>query len=134
MKNFIWIIALLLSSGLYAQESGNLTGTIKDQEVFDEGVVFAQVRLKDTEFKTQTNFRGNFELKNIYPGTYILEVSYAGYDTLEIPVLIQAGESTEITQFMSAKMLSMEDLSSLKVKPAASSTNRESDLGADRKR
>ncbi len=134
MKNFIWIVALLLSSGLYAQESGNLTGTIKDQEVFDEGVVFAQVRLKDTEIKTQTNFKGNFQLKNISPGTYILEVSYAGYDTLEIPVLIQAGESTEITQFMSAKMLSMEDLSSLKVKPAASSTNRESDLGADRKR
>ncbi len=134
MKYLLWLLTMLFCSGLYAQEPGILSGTIKDQEVFDEGLVFARVRLKDTDLSTQTNFRGNFELKNIAPGTYTLEVSYAGYETLEIPVLIRAGESTEITHFMSAKMLSMEDLSSLKVKPAVSSTNRESELGTDLKR
>ncbi|WP_372944420.1 carboxypeptidase-like regulatory domain-containing protein [Muriicola sp.] len=113
MKNFIWILALIISSGMYAQEGGNLAGTIKDNEVFDEGVVFAEVRLRDTEFSTQTNFRGNFEFKGLTAGSYLLEVSYAGYETLEIPVEVKDGESTQITGAMSAKKLSLEDLSSV---------------------
>ncbi|GGD48563.1 carboxypeptidase-like regulatory domain-containing protein [Muriicola marianensis] len=113
MKNFIWIFALLISTGIYAQEAGKLAGTIKDQEVFDEGVVFADVRLKDTEFKTQTNFRGNFELKDVTPGSYTLEVTYAGYETLEIPVEIKKGELTRVSSAMSAKSLSLEDLSAV---------------------
>jgi acetolactate synthase small subunit len=128
MKNLVWVLALILSSGLYSQESGNLAGTIKDQEVFDDGVVFAQVRLRDTEFKTQTNFKGNFEMKDVSPGHYTLEVTYAGYETLEIPVEVKQGELTRISSAMSAKRLSLDDLNS-----AISETHKESESQSETK-
>ncbi len=130
MKNFIWILALIFTAGLYAQESGDLKGTIKDQEVFDEGVVFASVRLVETDFRTQTNFRGNFELKGVNPGKYTLEVTYAGYETLKMPIEIKEGEVTHISRAMSANRLSMEELST-----AMSATSKVTDkaIGSDEK-
>ena len=131
MKNFILVLALLFSAGMSAQETGALTGTIKDQEVFDEGVVFASVRLVETEFQTQTNFRGNFELKGVNPGRYTLEVTYAGYETLEMPVEVREGEVTRISTAMSAKRLSLEELST-----AMSATSKETDkaIGSEKRK
>lgn len=133
MKNFIWIFALIVSGSMYAQETGTLAGTIKDNEVFYEGVVFAEVRLKDTDFKTQTNFRGNFELKGLTPGNYLLEVSYAGYETLEIPVEVKDGESTQITGTMSAKRLSLEEFSSV-MSETSKNTGSPSDINSSGKK
>ena len=131
MKNFILILALIFSAGVSAQETGVLTGTIKDQEVFDEGVVFASVRLVETELKTQTNFRGNFELKGVHPGKYTLEVTYAGYETLEMPVEIKEGEVTRISSGMAARRLSLDELST-----AMSATSKETDkaIGSEKRK
>jgi hypothetical protein len=113
MKNLLVLLLLLCTASMYSQTAGSLVGTITDQEVFNEGVVFAEVRLKNTDVKVQTNFRGNFEIKDVEPGTYTLEVSYAGYETLEIPVIIKGMEVTHIASSMAAKQLSMEDMSLL---------------------
>ena len=113
MRNLLLLAALLFTLGVSAQDIGKLTGTITDQEVLDEGVVFAQVSLKGTSFKTQTNFRGNFEFRDLSTGNYTVQVTYPGYETLEIPVEIKKGEPTHIARYMAAKTLSFEDLASI---------------------
>ncbi|NNJ88068.1 MAG: carboxypeptidase-like regulatory domain-containing protein, partial [Eudoraea sp.] len=99
----------------YSQVEGTLAGTITDQEVYNEGIVFADVRLKNTDIKVQTNFRGNFEIKDIEAGNYTVEVSYLGYETLEIPVVIQGNEVTIVASSMAAKQLGMEDMTLLDI-------------------
>lgn len=134
MKHLIWIAILLISLGIQAQDSGKLAGTIKDNEVPGEGVVFADVRLKEIDYKTQTNFRGNFEIGDVAPGNYTIEVSYLGYETLEIPVEIKKGELTRIGVVLSARSLSFDDLSSLQTKSGESNTSRVTDLEMESKR
>ena len=128
MKNLFWMIVLLSVLGLSAQDKGKLTGTILDQEVYDEGVVFAQVSIKDTQHKTQTNFRGNFEIKDLDPGAYTLSITYPGYESLEIPVEIKEGEPTHIARYMAAKTLNFEDLASIQPSSTNGENKAESDL------
>lgn len=113
---------------------GKLTGTIMDQEVFNEGVVFAQVSLKGTDIHTQTNFRGNFEIRDLEPGRYTLNIVYPGYETLEIPVQIKKGEPTHIAHHMAAKTLDFEDLASLLPSKSAGEIKAESDVTERQKR
>ncbi|NNK09871.1 MAG: carboxypeptidase-like regulatory domain-containing protein [Flavobacteriaceae bacterium] len=113
MKKFIFLLISIVTTSLFSQVEGTLSGTITDQEVFNEGIVFAEVQLKGTELKSQTNFRGNFEIRDITPGNYTLEVRYLGYEILEIPVVINENEVTQIASSMAAKQLSFEDLSLL---------------------
>lgn len=113
MKNLVLLLLLISSASMYSQVEGTLTGTITDQEVYNQGIVFAEIKLKGTELKTQTNFRGNFEIKYIAPGNYTLEVRYLGYETLQIPIIINGNEITQIASSMAAKQLSLEDMSLL---------------------
>jgi len=113
MKHIILFGALLFTSLLFSQESGTVAGTIMDKEVYNEPLIFADVRLKNTTKKVQTNFRGNFEITDVAPGSYTLEISYLGYEKLEIPVKVEQEGVTKITQVLSAKKLSIEDMSTL---------------------
>lgn len=113
MKYIILFGTLLFTSLLFSQESGIVAGTIMDKEVFNEPLIFADVRLKNTPKKVQTNFRGNFQITDVPPGSYTIVITYLGYEKVEIPVIVEKEEVTRITQVLSAKKLSMEDMSTL---------------------
>ncbi|MBT8264850.1 MAG: carboxypeptidase-like regulatory domain-containing protein [Muriicola sp.] len=113
MKYIILFGTLLFTSLLFSQESGTVAGTIMDKEVFNEPLIFADVRLKNTPKKVQTNFRGNFQITDVPPGSYTIVITYLGYEKVEIPVIVEKEEVTRITQVLSAKKLSMEDMSTL---------------------
>ncbi|NNL00887.1 MAG: carboxypeptidase-like regulatory domain-containing protein [Eudoraea sp.] len=113
MKYIILFGTLLFTSLLFSQESGTVAGTIMDKEVFNEPLIFADVRLKNTPKKVQTNFRGNFQITDVPPGNYTIVITYLGYEKVEIPVIVEQEEVTRITQVLSAKKLSMEDMSTL---------------------
>lgn len=113
MKNILLLFLMFFATSIYSQAEGTLAGTITDREVLNEGLVFAEVKLKDTDIKVQTNFRGNFEIKDLEPGSYTVVVDYLGYETLEMPVVIKENEVTHIASSMAAKQLSMEDMTLL---------------------
>jgi hypothetical protein len=114
MKVFLFIGVILCSMTIFGQNKGSISGTITDREVFNEGIVFADVQIKNTDIKVQTNFRGRFEIKDLTPGNYTVQVNYLGYETMEIPVIIKDNEETYIAGSMAAKQLSFEDISSLR--------------------
>jgi len=94
MKNILLFLMLFLTVQTFTQST--VRGSVTDDET-GELLPFANVVIyKNGELLTgaQTDFDGNFEMKNIPSGDYRVEVSYAGYETLiqqDINVLKQAG-------------------------------------------
>ena len=111
MKKTLFFLAFICTLNLFAQEEGAIRGTIFDMEMNNEPLLFADVQIKDTKFKTQTNFRGNFEISNIEPGNYILKITFLGYESYEVPVAVEASNTLEITQGLQAQTLSLSDMS-----------------------
>lgn len=85
IKSAVLIVALLFSTVFFAQE---ITGKIADNT---DVIPFANVILKDNNQKivagTTTTDEGTFELK-APNGTYLLEISFLGYETLSKTIII----------------------------------------------
>ena len=114
MKKLLGFLFFISSVALFAQEQGTIAGTVLDQEVFNEPLIYAEVHLKETSKRVQTNFRGNFIMTDVAPGSYTLVIDYLGYESLEIPVTVKENEQLRLVQGLAAKQITMEDMSSLK--------------------
>lgn len=85
---------LLAGTSISAQEKATIKGKISlsDQES-PEGISIA---LKGTRFGTTTDENGNYKLKNVKPGSYILKISAVGYSATEKKITVKEGE--ELTE------------------------------------
>lgn len=110
MKNTFLIVALLASINLFSQSKGVVKGNITDLEANNDPLLLADVKLKGTEWKTRTNFNGNFEIGDVAPGNYVLEIVFLGYETLNMPVEVNENMVTEIQEGLSAKSISLDPL------------------------
>lgn len=78
MKKSLFILLLILSTGLYAfsQDSFSITGTVKDQK---ESLPGAGVYLSGYKVSTVADSEGKFKISNLKPGNYDLLVQMVGY-------------------------------------------------------
>lgn len=102
MKNFFIAIALVFSTFVVAQNSGNIKGKVSDNEMNGEPLLFANISLKNTTFKTESNFHGNFEINDVAPGKYTMKIAYLGYRTIEFPVIVEADKITFLEKGLNA--------------------------------
>ncbi|WP_111670204.1 TonB-dependent receptor [Algoriphagus litoralis] len=87
------ILLFLLSSAGYAQQK--LTGTIQDSK---GPLEFANVLIKEKGIGGITDSLGRFELINLEPGQYTLQVSLIGYSTYSRRISVPfAGQELSIT-------------------------------------
>jgi len=77
MKHILFILSFTVFSIGSAQTSGVLSGKILDAELYNEPLLMASLTLKNTSWKAQTNFNGNFEITAVAPGKYTLLQLYA---------------------------------------------------------
>ncbi|MEO9892588.1 carboxypeptidase-like regulatory domain-containing protein [Aurantibacter sp.] len=108
MKNILALVVLFFSTGLFAQQ-GAIRGTILDQEMNNEPLLLANISLKGDNISKQTNLFGNFELDNVQPGDYIVQISFAGYNTKEVAVNVVANETIVIQETLSALTFEFDD-------------------------
>ena len=108
MKKLFLIGAFLVMAIGLSQTHGTIKGNVLDNEMQNEPLLFANVQLKGADKKTETNFHGNFEFNNLETGKYILVVSYAGYENVELPVVVEADKVTEINLGMVAKQINLD--------------------------
>lgn len=83
LSDFLFIYFLFIPSVIFSQGvtlSGYVTGTDSSS------VTGATITLKGTTFGTVTDKKGYYKINRIIPGTYILRVSYIGFETQERPV------------------------------------------------
>ena len=92
MKKLFTLLALFTSGIVIAQEA-KITGTVFDKE-FQEPLPFANVLVKETGSGTTTDFDGIYEVF-VQPGTYTLEFSFVGYETITVSDLTIATADTQ---------------------------------------
>ncbi len=107
MKKVLLVVAFFTCLGVYAQQNVTLKGTVVDLESYNEPMLLADVQLKNTDWKAQTNFKGNFELSGVAPGTYTLRVSYLGYETREMVLEVTGDAIARLHIGMQAETLDM---------------------------
>jgi len=74
----VFLLILFLSLDLSAQDYGNITGFVFDENNGNP-LVGANIYLNKTAIQTATTEDGNFVLENISAGTYEITISFLGY-------------------------------------------------------
>lgn len=89
----LFLVVTLLTTALKAQV-GTLSGVVKDATT-GESLIGATVVIKGTSLGAATDFDGNYQVKGIKAGTYVVEVSYISYATKVVDkVVIVANQTT----------------------------------------
>jgi hypothetical protein len=100
MKFKFLTITLFFTFSLLAQK-GTISGTLTDKDMNDEPLPFANAFLKGTTIGTTTDENGRYSIA-VDPGTYTLQFSFLGYETVEVPVTVRPGQTVTVNRSMSA--------------------------------
>ncbi len=76
------LIALFFSS-MYGQVAGQIAGKIVDEQT-GEPLPGASIMVEGTTWGAATNHEGEFRILNIPPGTYSLNITFVGYESLVV--------------------------------------------------
>ncbi|MFN4234720.1 MAG: TonB-dependent receptor [Bacteroidia bacterium] len=90
MQRFFFLL-LFLPTVVFAQNTGTIRGFVYDKET-GEPVIFTNVVLKGTTYGAATDVNGYYSIIKVPAGDYIISVTYLGYDTLQMPVTVKAGQ------------------------------------------
>lgn len=92
----IFTSIILLSTLIFAQAPGSLSGTIKDKAT-GEGLPGVNIVLKGTYYGAATDINGRYNIPSINPGNYTVEVSLIGYKTVQFTgIQIVSNQSKKI--------------------------------------
>jgi TonB-dependent receptor len=90
----LFLIIQVFNITLYSARNGSLKGTIKDAQTKDV-LPFTNVVLVGTSMGAAADMDGNYIIRNVPPGSYVLRAKYIGYQQQEINVEILEGRTTE---------------------------------------
>jgi hypothetical protein len=93
MKKVLFVLVLVCSIALVkANEPENVPAKAKTSQI--EGVVLDHktgealvgvcLKLKGSDIVTYTDLKGNFEIENVTPGTYDIEINYISYKDITL--------------------------------------------------
>ena len=108
MKNLFFLSVLLFTSLLFSQKNSSIKGSVRDAAIKNEPMLFANIQLKGSDASYQTNFHGNYEITNIASGSHTLIISYAGYQTQEIDIVVHENETSKIETVLAPLQISFD--------------------------
>ena len=96
-KKYKVLVVFLLAAitPLFAQYDAHLVGHVLDEKT-GEHLPFVNVQLKGTNIGTVTDESGHYFLKDLPLGKQTVVFSYVGYETEELPVVLQEGKTIEL--------------------------------------
>lgn len=109
MKKILLILALVFSQLALAQSKGTVKGKLLDGDMNNEPLPYATVVLKGTTIGTETDEEGNYSF-SATAGTYYLVFSFLGYQTIEVPITIIAGESVTVNRTLVAAGVGLDEI------------------------
>ncbi|MBL9201678.1 MAG: DUF2012 domain-containing protein, partial [Opitutaceae bacterium] len=86
------LLALAVPAASFAASTGTISGTVANGST-RQFLASAEVRLAGTARSALTDRDGSFALRDLAPGSYEIEVSYAGLDTEKRTVAVSAGQT-----------------------------------------
>ncbi len=99
-KNLFALIILLGISFPVIAQTGNISGTITEEGT-NETLPGVNVRIVGSNFGAATDPDGKFIIRNIRPGEYTIELTFIGFQVVQVTsIIVVAGETTEVNQSM----------------------------------
>lgn len=109
MKLKLIVTLLLINLISFAQNKGTVSGTLTDKDLNNEPLPFANVVIKGTNIGVTTNETGKYSL-NIEAGTYTIQFSFLGYETIEEKIVVKAGETLTINKALGSGSYQLQDV------------------------
>src|SRR6478609_11959322 len=95
---FKLIVAFLFMTVLgFAQNKGTITGSLTDKDVNNDPLPFANVAVKGSNIGVTTDETGKYSI-NLEAGSYTIQFSFLGYETIEEKIDVKAGETVTINK------------------------------------
>ena len=92
MRRLLLLFTLVFAAfGVYAQ-GGIVTGQILDKET-GEPLIGANAIIRGTTIGSVADLDGNFTISEAPAGDQVLEVSYVGYEIINLPINVGSGTS-----------------------------------------
>ena len=106
---FLLFLSLCITGQTLAQE-GTIRGSIFEKET-GEPIIFTNVYLYKTTYGAATDVNGMFVISRVPKGTYTLMVTYLGYDTLRMPIVIKGNEVINKKLYLKTSTISLKGIS-----------------------
>ena len=103
------LITLFICSIALAQSKGTITGVLTDKDANNATLPFANAAIKGTTLGTTTDEKGKYTI-SIAAGNYTLVFSFLGYENVEVPVTVKAGETITINKTLGSGSYKLEDV------------------------
>jgi hypothetical protein len=100
MKIKLLIITLFITFFSTAQK-GTVSGVLTDKDMNNEPLPFANALIKGTTIGTTTDIDGKYSL-SVDPGNYTLQLSFLGYQTIEVPITVKAGQNVTVNRALTS--------------------------------
>lgn len=108
LRTFMLAITILLFSNFVANAQGTLKGSI--YEAKGDAVIGANVFIEGTTIGAATDVNGDYVIKNVTAGSYLLTVSAVGYKTQQFNITITDGTTTEQSATLAEDILQMDNV------------------------
>ena len=117
MKNctlFFFLLLLIPFSTIIAQETtGGLIGVVYDEDKVP--LSYATVTIKDNStnevYNTYSQDNGSYKFYNLTPSTYVIEVSYVGYQTRQTaPMTVKLGQESSYDVVLYPESYSLKEI------------------------
>lgn len=109
MKLKFLLFTLFISSVILAQTKGTISGVLTDKEANNSTLPFANAMIKGSTRGTTTDENGKYTL-TVDPGNYTIVFSFLGYENVEVPFSIAAGENLTISKSLGSGSYKLEDV------------------------
>lgn len=114
----LFAIVSLTIMAVYAQAQNSQPGTLKGKVTTSDGkpAAFVTVLIKEINRQLLTDEDGSFQLSRIAAGTYNLEISLTGFETLQTAVTIQSGQNEKISLQLNLSSKQLQEVTVTSVK------------------
>jgi hypothetical protein len=94
---FVVLSIIFLSTTIFAQQKGSISGVIKDESNNDI-LIGANILIAGTNIGASTDLDGYYSIKGLNPGLYDLKISYISYNNVTVEkVKVESGKDTKIS-------------------------------------
>lgn len=109
MKLKLIVTFLFITVIGFSQNKGTIAGTLTDKDLNNESLPFANVLIKGTTTGVTTDESGKYSI-SIEAGTYTIQFSFLGYETIEEKVEVKAGETVTINKALGSGNYQLQDV------------------------
>jgi iron complex outermembrane receptor protein len=105
---YIFIALNILSAGAFAQSSGSIKGTVKTSD--GTPAEYVNLSIEGSSKGSVADRKGNFEIKNLTPGTYVIVASFVGLGTQNRSVEVVSGQATLVDFVLNESAAQLEEI------------------------